>query len=219
MPKKRVAYEDMGERLRRARTIRGYRTRREFATAIEIPENKYARYERGESRPKPELERLICEKLGVSPEELWWGRRPDHGRAPIRDLAHVAIADVRAGMAEDGPDVPLSASGSATVQVGSSTARHGTPPPALPTATAPARAAWQLARCLVRNRTRLAARTPEPGRTLQDTAKLSTQLVAEPLAVIEREVQSMKFEQLPSGEADKISHKIETFLASLGEAA
>ena len=48
----------------------GYNSAREFAAALEVNENTYARYERGSHEPSYNLLCLICDKLSVTPNDL-----------------------------------------------------------------------------------------------------------------------------------------------------
>ena len=50
--------------------LRGFRTARSFARALEIDENRYTRYERAEVEPSLELIQRICQLLDIGPNEL-----------------------------------------------------------------------------------------------------------------------------------------------------
>jgi transcriptional regulator with XRE-family HTH domain len=56
--------------LRRLRIEKGFRTAREFSTALGIDENRYTRYERAEVEPSLSLLLKICEALKISPNDL-----------------------------------------------------------------------------------------------------------------------------------------------------
>ena len=57
-------------RLRELRAIKGFRTARSLARALDIDENRYTRYERAEVEPDLDLLMRICQVLGVTPNEL-----------------------------------------------------------------------------------------------------------------------------------------------------
>jgi transcriptional regulator with XRE-family HTH domain len=57
-------------RLKSIRGPKGYRTARSFARALDIDENRYTRYERGEVEPSLDLLLRICELLGATPNDL-----------------------------------------------------------------------------------------------------------------------------------------------------
>ncbi len=64
------ARAEFARRLREMRVLRGYRTARSFARALEIDENRYTRYERAEVEPSLELIQRICQLLTIGPNEL-----------------------------------------------------------------------------------------------------------------------------------------------------
>lgn len=57
-------------RLKSLRVPKGYRTARSFARALDIDENRYTRYERGEVEPSLDLLLRICDLLGATPNDL-----------------------------------------------------------------------------------------------------------------------------------------------------
>lgn len=61
---------DFARRLRELRILRGFRTARSLARALEIDENRYTRYERAEVEPDLDMIRRICSALTVTPSEL-----------------------------------------------------------------------------------------------------------------------------------------------------
>ena len=58
-------------RLRRLRQERGFAAARHFAQALGVPENRYTRYERGDSEPDLDDLYLFFEHLPASPNELF----------------------------------------------------------------------------------------------------------------------------------------------------
>jgi len=58
------------QRLRAIRIPRGYKTARSFATALDIDENRYTRYERAEVEPDLQLLMRMCGLLGATPNDL-----------------------------------------------------------------------------------------------------------------------------------------------------
>lgn len=68
-------------RLRRLRQERGYAAARHFAQALGIPENRYTRYERGDSEPDLDDLYLFFEHLPASPNELFG---VDGGKPPLK---------------------------------------------------------------------------------------------------------------------------------------
>lgn len=67
---KGVMTDSFAKRLRAARIAKNFKTMREFAHALGINENTYARYERGQSHPSPATLDRICRSLGVTPDDL-----------------------------------------------------------------------------------------------------------------------------------------------------
>ncbi len=76
------AREDFARRLRELRILRGFRTARSLARALEIDENRYTRYERAEVEPDLEMIRRICATLSVFPGELLGPGEPNTGGRP-----------------------------------------------------------------------------------------------------------------------------------------
>ncbi len=62
--------DSFAKRLRAARIAKNFRTMRDFARSLDINENTYARYERGQSHPSPATLDRICRDLGISADEL-----------------------------------------------------------------------------------------------------------------------------------------------------
>lgn len=61
---------EFAKRLKALRIPRGFPTARSFATALDIDENRYTRYERAEVEPDLSLIARICDLLSVSPNDL-----------------------------------------------------------------------------------------------------------------------------------------------------
>ena len=59
----------------------GYARARSFAKALGIEENRYTRYERGETEPDVTLIQKICQTLRITPDELF-----GYEGAAMRDL-------------------------------------------------------------------------------------------------------------------------------------
>ena len=59
-----------GERLRSARLAAGFTTARQFAHALGLAENRYTRYERGETEPALGTLTRICQNLAITPDDL-----------------------------------------------------------------------------------------------------------------------------------------------------
>lgn len=57
-------------RLKLARTKAGFATARSFSTALQIDENRYSRYERGEVEPNLTVLSAICLETAVSSDWL-----------------------------------------------------------------------------------------------------------------------------------------------------
>ena len=76
---------EFAKRLRALRAERGYERARHFAKALGIEENRYTRYERAEVEPSLTLIQAICQKLGVTPNELLGVGEPtlDMKQAPV----------------------------------------------------------------------------------------------------------------------------------------
>jgi len=64
------ARAEFAQRLRKLRGDRGFKRARHLAEALGIDENRYTRYERAETEPDITLLSLICQKLGVTPNQL-----------------------------------------------------------------------------------------------------------------------------------------------------
>jgi transcriptional regulator with XRE-family HTH domain len=62
--------------LKELRYSRGFKGARQFAHALQIDENRYPRYERGEVEPSLSMLVRICEALGVTPNELLRAQAP-----------------------------------------------------------------------------------------------------------------------------------------------
>ena len=60
-----------GLRLKGLRLTGGYRTARAFAQALELDENRYTRYERGEVEPSLTTICKICSVLAIQPNDLF----------------------------------------------------------------------------------------------------------------------------------------------------
>ena len=60
-----------GVRLKSLRLSAGFRTARAFAEALELDENRYTRYERGEVEPNLATICRICSVLAVQPNDLF----------------------------------------------------------------------------------------------------------------------------------------------------
>lgn len=86
--------QEFGARLRKLRIKKGYAKARHFAAALQINENSYYRYERGQGSPSLELLKRICEVLEVPIAELLpFGSVPSvRGEAPRRVRAEPAGA-------------------------------------------------------------------------------------------------------------------------------
>lgn len=76
---------EFAKRLRWWRTARGFVRARDFASVLDIKENRYTRYERAEVEPKLTLIRRICETLRVSPNELLGYSHPTRNGAEFPD--------------------------------------------------------------------------------------------------------------------------------------
>ncbi len=79
-----VNRDRFANRLRRLRQERGFAAARHFAQALGIPENRYTRYERGDSEPDLDDLYLFFEHLPASPNELFGvdGGMPSAKQAP-----------------------------------------------------------------------------------------------------------------------------------------
>lgn len=71
-----------GERLRKARELKGFEYAKEFAGLIGKKEGAYNKYERGESEPDFETLLRICHVLGTTPTFLLLG--------PIEEQSNLA---------------------------------------------------------------------------------------------------------------------------------
>ena len=88
---------DFGRRLRAARVAAGFATARQFAHALDLAENRYTRYERGETEPALGTIARMCRVLRVTPDQLL-------GFVDSEDIA----ASMRAGFADAPPEVSAS---------------------------------------------------------------------------------------------------------------
>jgi len=61
---------EFADRLRRLRVARGYKHARALARLLDLDENRYTRYERGEVEPNLATILRICAVLGTNPNEL-----------------------------------------------------------------------------------------------------------------------------------------------------
>lgn len=167
-----------------------------------ISENRYTRYERGEAEPDVELMRLICDKLGVTPNELFgWGGEGDAGETSahraVGGFAEVAGTAHRGGWDEE---------------------MGGAPSSARDTMAASEIAAWRLAGELEKARLGQAgsAGATEGLGALQATAELFLKLRQDPLATVAQVLRSADLAALDHDQQTHLSREIERFLTALG---
>jgi transcriptional regulator with XRE-family HTH domain len=100
--------EKFGVRLRTLRAAAGFESARLFAEALGINENTYSRYERGQSEPDFQLIKKICDRLKITPNDLFGGE-PLLSRKPDGDHDHPGFSELESkpsdfrGTAERGP--------------------------------------------------------------------------------------------------------------------
>lgn len=63
----------MGQRLRAVRLAAGFTTAREFAAALEVPENTYTMWERGHRLVHPNTLAKIKSVTGVTADYIYYG--------------------------------------------------------------------------------------------------------------------------------------------------
>ena len=183
--------ERFTSRLRQLRQERGYAAARHFAQALGIPENRYSRYERGDSDPDIDIIYAFCEKLPASPNELFGFDAP------------TAMSGFSSG-----PQAPLERSDPPLAD-----SRREVPPSKPLMATEAA--AWRLAATIARVKS---GRTPTEPATLAElraTAQLFASLRNDPYDTVARLVEGPEMAKLPAPATREIASAIELFLAGL----
>jgi transcriptional regulator with XRE-family HTH domain len=184
--------ERFTSRLRQLRQERGYAAARHFAQALGLPENRYSRYERGDSEPDIELIYAFCEKLPASPDELFGFDAP----ASMQGFSSGPQALLkRADQPIDDHD------------------RHATSPanPLMATEAA----AWRLAATLARLKSGRAASEPANLAELRATAQLFAALRNDPYETVARLVDGPEIAGLAVSATREVEMAIEQFLAGL----
>ena len=184
--------EKFVNRLRLLRQERGFAAARHFAMALGIPENRYSRYERGDSEPDIDTIYRIFERLPASPNELFGlegsGQTPTgFSSGPQAQIEGYPTAD--ANRAESG-DVSS---------------------PLLDSEAA----AWRLAAAITRIS---AGRAPAERATLAElraTAHTFGALRSEPYETVARLVASPEFAALQPAAAREVEIAVAEFLSSL----
>lgn len=80
------------QRLRAFRTARGFKRARAFATALELEENRYTRYERAEVEPTLTVLCRMCDLLGATPNDLLGFEPVQEARASLPATANLISA-------------------------------------------------------------------------------------------------------------------------------
>ena len=167
------ARDRFSRRLKAIRVPKGFRTARAFAQALDIDENRYTRYERGEVEPSLDLLLRICELLGATPNDLLC----DYIGSP----AVSQVGGAPPGFAEDRPHDALFGG----YPMGSSHTPLRDQPSARETAARSDATAWLLATELAAVQTRIETSLEEvsPFRRLELTSEIFSQLKSGPFAV------------------------------------
>lgn len=186
-------------RLRRLRQERGYAAARHFAQALGIPENRYTRYERGDSEPDLDDLYLFFEHLPASPNELFGveGGKP--------------LAKQPPGFAS-GPQEPLDRSPDTARGSGHSTTIE---PPRRSDADA---AAWHLATIVIRHKRpkNIAAQNHLTFAELRETGLLFKALCNDPFDTISSLVTTPEIEPSTDAAVHNIEQAIAQYIQCLG---
>lgn len=222
-------------RLRDLREARGFSAARHFAEVLGIRENRYTRYERGASEPDIELIHTFCDKLGVSPNELFGyepapspvSAQPGFSSGPQSEFAGTPLP--RSGPAGASGDVASGAVRASPAPAFSGyTADAPTQAAHLPAAKPPAanqspaeRAAWRLASQFAR----LGSSKVEDGSgkpplsTLIETARIYQELSVSPYGTVAQMVTDLNLRDLPSEAARVIEAAVQDLIDALGPPA
>ncbi len=90
-----------GLRLKGLRKSAGFKTARSFAEALELDENRYTRYERGEVEPNLASICRICSVLGIEPNDLL-----GFGEARSESIGSAREEAARVGGSSNGKPAP-----------------------------------------------------------------------------------------------------------------
>lgn len=185
-------------RLRRLRQERGFAAARHFAQALGIPENRYTRYERGDSEPDLEDLYLFFEHLPASPNELFGveGGKPTLKQPP--------------GFAS-GPQEPLTLTPDAP---------HGSISPLdeQPRRSDADAAAWTLATTVIRHKRpdKTATHDHLTLAELRETGMLFKVLCNDPYETVTRLVTTPDIERMTDAAVRDIEQAIAQYMRSLG---
>ena len=182
---------DFGTRLRMARIAAGFATARQFSHALGLAENRYTRYERGETEPALDTVAQICRILSITPDDLLGFAPSDPALGDGNGLAN--------GFGEQSAAGPLH-----TASVGDArmiTGRRRW-------------LCWQLAcEC-----TPDPASSPEPETALmrlRKTCELFRQIERDPLGFIATTIENPAVDSLPPARQRSLAHVIEALCAVL----
>jgi transcriptional regulator with XRE-family HTH domain len=201
-----AARASFARRLRELRIVRGYRTARSLARALDIDENRYTRYERAEVEPDLRLIARICETLNVLPNDLLL----EVGAALLPISPGSSTSLLQSGLGERG------ASG-----FGEET---GEPDRSQPEAAASRRRAlaWQLARSVGQHGIDPVAGWPQPTalagmQALQRTSQIFALIEDDPFGYVSRLVANPRLSGLSDVEQKRVATQIDELMSAAAE--
>lgn len=209
-----------GKRLRDARIAAGYRKARHLASAINLPENTYSRYERGEAFPRPHLLEIICNAIRVTPAHL----RGAEGELAVSERPSSSAA--KRPQKKKGPEIEHLAAARLTTYSIPETLQF---PQMLAESCGESRFAespgsaeflkcqlesWKLARHFASaiRRPPASRAAPKPDAPLlQEIVRIYTQLMSDPRAFISH-LASIDLHAIPASLADELIAQVDVFL-------
>ena len=181
-------------RLRELRIPRGFRTARKLANALGIDENRYTRYERAEVEPDLTMLVRICDKLEVSPNDLF-GITGGSPPAPML------------GLAESTQNADFGPGGSSTGQGRAADKRQAL--------------AWQLARELAQIEAGLepSRRGGSAFQAVQRTSRLYNEIESNPFAFVAKRVETPPLTTLEPKAQARIVALMENLIEAVNQSA
>ena len=181
-------------RLRELRIPRGFKTARKLAHALGIDENRYTRYERAEVEPDLTMLMRICDKLEISPNDLFGvagGSQP----APMM------------GLSESAQNSDFASGSGAVAQSRAADKRQAL--------------AWQLARELAQIEAGLepSRRAGSAFQTVQRTSRLYSEIESNPFAFVAKRVETPPLTTLDPKAQTRIVTLMESLIEAVNQSA
>lgn len=177
---------------------------RHFAEALDIPENRYTRYERGAVEPDIDLIYKICKVLAVTPNELF-GVEAGQGVA-------AGFASERQAELTPAPPAPQKLVDTVKAEPPPT---PGKAPPKSGTATPQSAAIWQLAETVAGIRRGANGSPATPLAEVTETARWYTDLASEPYGALARIGTDPAIASLSSSKSAELAELITAFVEQL----